>query len=320
MAEEPEEEQEQTLTLVWKPQLLIGKAKWDIALEDIVHDCGEDKYVQGGMSLGFTRLVYAMLDHEPDKKEFTTSASEGYRELQSLRNEAQRKELEEKVVEKLPEWQRATAAKSEKPKRCSRTEQEKQRAAKDVMEVEVPGVDDKPARLIKMLRPVLNGDELICLLDTVSLMHILRFIADKRIDKNLKRQGPLEDAPKGTKRKGDQYLIKLPEGAIEEARQSSEASKIPRSKTVSSIDACRQVINEPDKFIKASPGDSDIAAGERRKRGRPKNQPADAASSAVEASNPMTDEAPDVVANELPLEEHDVEPAEASADVSEFFC
>ena len=237
------------LTFSLAPRLALGKAKWDVHDEDIIMRRGEDSFVQlrkGGLNYGFPRLVYAAIGSVFDKRDWSLSKSNGYKKLQELRNEAQRDELNNGELAKLPVWQRATA----QPKKNTSQSRDQIKAAREgrsVMTIHVPGGNGKPDMAVEMLRPALKGDELVCKLCPTTLRFVIDFIAEMGFDDDLKRASTEPGLPKGAKRKGNTSIIKLPDGF-----SSNEGKRSRKSLIVPSKEAAEQALEDPEGYMGVS--------------------------------------------------------------------
>jgi hypothetical protein len=232
------------LVLNYCPRVQFGsKVRWDIAEDDIVLEVGHVKYVQlrkTGVNYGFSRIVHASTGDNFDKKEWSLSKSNGYKELQTLRNEAQMAEFEASEKQKLPSWQQATAKVKATP-RVTRTLIQQRRTEKSVIVVGVPGVNGKQPMDVEFLRPVCPGDELACKLCVDTLQHLVSFIVDSSFNNDLKRSSRQLDLPKGTKRQGGKYVVKVPDEFVGHV-VARTGRKSRRTQLVDSLDQAMHVM------------------------------------------------------------------------------
>ena len=122
------------------------------------------------MNIGTPRLVTAKIDDEVDQ--FTLASSIGYVGIQCMRNAVLVELVRAQALEKLPEWQRKTAAVQPK-KRRKRDEIKELLEHRDVLKVFVPGVDGNPGMDIDMIAPVFDNEELRVKLDCDQINHMV---------------------------------------------------------------------------------------------------------------------------------------------------
>ena len=161
------------------------KAEWKVQANELIEINGI-RYVElkrgKAHQFGFARLVYNVLGLED--KCWSLASSICYSELQKMRNEAQRVELDSARLELLPEWQRASA--KLKPKRRSRSECKELGDHRGVLTLEVPNVGGGEVKRIDC---------------------VLSYIVSKGFDNTLKKQSRDPCIPKGVFKRGSKFVV-----------------------------------------------------------------------------------------------------------------
>ena len=185
-----------------------SKAEWKVHHSELIELNGT-QYVELKKGKcnhhGFPRLVYTMA--ELDDKDWSLTSSIGYKELQSLRNEAQRAALTSAQLEALPTWQRASA--KLKPKRTSRCKLKELSEHRGVLTINVPGANGTATKAIEVITPVYSAEDIRVKLDVQTVMHVLAFIVDRGFDMDLKRQPRDPELPKGVYKRNGKYIVRL---------------------------------------------------------------------------------------------------------------
>ena len=203
---------EQKLTLEYSAVLKFdsGKSKWDVKLADYVNIDGQPdnsfvKLRRCGLNFGFPRLVFEHIGKDKtERSEFTLAASIGYMNIQHLRNEAQRADLQAGMIASLPEWQRASAKiRPKRESRCAKIHQ-----SKGFLSVIIPAVGGHPAMPVDIARPLCSTDDLVVRMDEKGIEHIIRFIADGAFDADIKRSSRNPDLPKGVYKRGNAFVVR----------------------------------------------------------------------------------------------------------------
>ena len=208
------------------------KAEWKVQANELIEINGI-RYVElkrgKAHQFGFARLVYNVLGLED--KCWSLASSIGYSELQKMRNEAQRVELDSARLELLPEWQRASA--KLKPKRRSRSECKELGDHRGVLTLEVPSVGGGEVKRIDCVTPVFNGESFRVKLDRAMVEHVLSYIVSKGFDNTLKKQSRDPCIPKGVFKRGSKFVVGF-----------NKSPSFKRYKTVGSIEEAVQVLGD----------------------------------------------------------------------------
>ena len=165
------------------------------------------KLMQAGVLHGFPRLVFhealkqGALTNE-HKATWSLSQSTGYLELQRMRNAA----LTEKLMQKIPSWQRASAEKV--------LMKAKVQAAKEPstsLTITIPAVSNYEEQDILVVRPKYDHEELRVELDEKKIAHIIMFFVEHGFSRMPRKRERDPTLPQGVHRR----LRKINGGTVE---------------------------------------------------------------------------------------------------------
>ena len=209
---------------------------WEVAAKHLstVEGVKYVKLMQAGVTHGFPRLVFteAVANHglvSECKATWSLSQSAGYKELQRIRNNAQ----SEALLQKVPEWQRASVKIDDAAKKKRKKASEGAPAKPGPLTITIPATGDLEAKDVKVVRPLYDYEELRVEFDMDKLFHIIVFIASQGFDASPRKRERDELLPAGVHRK-----------LCKEARTGSHTQKflVPsrdgskKKKLVSSLD------------------------------------------------------------------------------------
>ena len=165
------------------------------------------KLMQAGVLHGFPRLVFhealkqGALTNE-HKATWSLSQSTGYLELQRMRNAA----LTEKLMQKIPSWQRASAEKV--------LMKAKVQAAKEPstsLTITIPAVSNYEEQDILVVRPKYDHEELRVEFDEKKIAHIIMFFVEHGFSRMPRKRERDPALPQGVHRR----LRKINGGTVE---------------------------------------------------------------------------------------------------------
>ena len=195
---------ELTIERLYRVSTPGAKAKWEFDARSIIMVENRPFVKLPRACFGFAKLVFEGCADVPDPlpKGYSLTASLGYTELATRRNNIQAQHLLDKERELVPELFRNTAPVPSRPSRQTRESVTAARKHPESITMTLPeiSIEGEPPASIELLRPVHSKDDLCVLLEVSVLQNVIAFLKQggwAAENTQARRKNVPADAPKG---------------------------------------------------------------------------------------------------------------------------